>query len=92
LDVGHCLLRARVGEPLREVGRGNVLEPLVNPPQVTLGIANAGLPLAEGRFGWLSQKSSTSFYCTVDSLDVTNASVGSEHPRAGGLVRLNRCF
>lgn len=68
LDVSHRLLRARVGKPLREVSRGNVLEPLVNPPQVTLGIAHSGHPLTKSQLGWLGDKSSTSPYRTVHGL------------------------
>jgi dihydrofolate reductase len=51
LDVGHGLLGGRVGKAIRQLLGRDVLHPLVQPPQMPLGIANTGNALAEGKHG-----------------------------------------
>jgi hypothetical protein len=45
LDVGHRLLRRRVGEALAQLGNRHILDPLVYPPEVALWIAYPCHPL-----------------------------------------------
>ena len=51
LDAGHGFLGGRVGEAAGQLVRCDLLDLLVQPPQVPLRVTDAGDDFAEGKWG-----------------------------------------
>jgi uncharacterized membrane protein len=77
---GHQVKRCRIGEARREIGGVDVLEVLVNPPQMALRIANPGYPLAEGQLGRVGDNSSARAERHFKEPDF-GSGVLADHPR-----------